>query len=272
MENVILNAERYIELNLTDCEKVQLDARDLKIIDRKPYARYCYLTAGKAQIEVDGRNYLAKRGTMVYLPAKSKTKILPDDEDPCTFIYFGFAGANTKEYIKACGFTKDILVYHDNAVALKEYFDALYSRYSAKEFLDIKCLGLAFIIISTIIDTIKPLDENLSRKERHISLAKDFIYNNYQFPISIVDIANSVGVTPNYLANIFDAVLGYSPKRFLTELRMERAKNLLKTGKYKMKDVGKLVGYDNQLHFSAEFKKNVGCSPLDYSRKMQEEK
>jgi AraC-like DNA-binding protein len=73
-----------------------------------------------------------------------------------------------------------------------------------------------------------------------------------------------VGVTPNYLANIFAKFEHTSPKRFLTEVRMKNAGLLLKTGAYRIADVGKKVGYPDQLHFSSEFRKFYGLSPLNY--------
>ena len=57
-----------------------------------------------------------------------------------------------------------------------------------------------------------------------------------------------------------------SPKEYLTTVRMEQAKKMLSTHRYKIKEVGKFVGYKNQLHFSSEFKKYTGKSPLQYSK------
>ena len=53
-------------------------------------------------------------------------------------------------------------------------------------------------------------------------------------------------------------------KRYLTKVRMTQALSLLQSGKMKVKDVAEAVGYPNQLHFSNEFKKYFGKSPISY--------
>ena len=80
------------------------------------------------------------------------------------------------------------------------------------------------------------------------------------------DIATNVGVTPNYLANIFAKFQKSSPKKFLTEIRMKNAAVFLRTGAYRIHEVGEKVGFSNQLHFSNEFKKYYGVSPLNYMK------
>jgi AraC-like DNA-binding protein len=69
------------------------------------------------------------------------------------------------------------------------------------------------------------------------------------------------------LANIFQKNVNISPKQYLIDTRMARAKLLLKTKQYKIKDVSRMVGYKNQLHFSNEFKRYYGVSPLNYENK-----
>jgi YesN/AraC family two-component response regulator len=126
------------------------------------------------------------------------------------------------------------------------------------------CLGLAYMFFGEICSKKEQVAWNLSAAEGHIIAAKDYIYNNYQYHITVEDIAENVGVTTNYLANIFAKFVKYSPKSFLTEVKMKNAAVFLKTGAFKIGEVGKKVGYANQLHFSSEFKKFYGTSPMHY--------
>ena len=102
--------------------------------------------------------------------------------------------------------------------------------------------------------------------------AKQYIYNNYQFQISVNDIASNVGVTPNYLANIFHKYEKMTTKQFLIKVRMENAKSMLLTQKYKIKDISKNVGYVSQLYFSNEFKKYFGVYPLEMLNQIKNNK
>ena len=125
--------------------------------------------------------------------------------------------------------------------------------------LDIKCLGLAYQLILELINkNMLEKKEHLSFVHTHILNTKQYIYNNYQFSISVNDIASNVGVSPNYLANIFQEYEHMTTKQFLIKVRMENAKSLQLTNKYKIKEIAKNVGYANQLYFSNEFKKYYG--------------
>lgn len=104
-------------------------------------------------------------------------------------------------------------------------------------------------------------------KAGHVHEAKQFISNNYQFPITVQDIADSLGLTPNYLANIFKEQFNTTPKQYLIQYRISRACYLLTGAKISIKNVAQMVGYKNQLHFSAEFKRIKKMSPLEYKAK-----
>ena len=73
-------------------------------------------------------------------------------------------------------------------------------------------------------------------------------------------------MSPNYLANLFAKEGEISPKRYLIQIRMETAANLLRTSSSSITDVAKAVGYTSPLHFSKSFSAYYGVSPLQYRK------
>ena len=65
------------------------------------------------------------------------------------------------------------------------------------------------------------------------------------------------------LCKSFYAVYGCSPKRYLTDLRMKRAKELLRVD-HTVTETARMVGFRDIYHFSVCFKKEFGISPLEY--------
>lgn len=61
--------------------------------------------------------------------------------------------------------------------------------------------------------------------------------------------------------------MGESPQQFLIHYRMAKAAELLKNSKISVAEVGRSVGYENQLHFSRAFKSVFGIPPMEYRRK-----
>jgi two-component system, response regulator YesN len=97
-----------------------------------------------------------------------------------------------------------------------------------------------------------------------VETAKKYIKMNYNKEISLEDIANYVSVSSNYFSRIFSKTEGITYKDYLTNLRMEKAKQLLKEGRKSIKEISIEVGYIDQNYFSRVFKKYCNKSPKSF--------
>jgi two-component system response regulator YesN len=95
---------------------------------------------------------------------------------------------------------------------------------------------------------------------------KRFIGENYMRRLSRDDIASSVFLSPDYVSKIFKNETGQYIKDYVTEIRIEKAKQLLREGKMNISEVATSVGFDNFSYFSTIFKKVTGVSPSEYKR------
>lgn len=94
-------------------------------------------------------------------------------------------------------------------------------------------------------------------------LAKRHIASQYGRPIGVAQIADQLGVTPNYLSTVFRQRHGETPLDFLTRVRMEEAAKLLCLG-YGVAETAALVGFHDVRHFSKRFTKHWGVRPSEY--------
>ena len=94
--------------------------------------------------------------------------------------------------------------------------------------------------------------------------AVTYIEHNFQQDISIEDIASFIGLNRSYFGKLFKETMGESPQTFLMNYRMARAAQLLKETKLSVAEIGVMVSYENQLHFSRAFKSVHGVSPREY--------
>lgn len=98
------------------------------------------------------------------------------------------------------------------------------------------------------------------------------IRERYSENLTINELAAQVYLTPTYLCLLFRQVTGTTINRYLTNVRMEKAKELLMDLSNKLYDVSYAVGYMNPSFFSRQFKKYVGCLPSEYrNRRMSRE-
>ena len=107
-----------------------------------------------------------------------------------------------------------------------------------------------------------------SRKENRsngiIDRAKEYITLHYQKDISLDDVSREVDISPYYFSKLFKEATGENFIDYLTNMRIDKAKELLDNTDLSMKEICVEVGYSNPNYFSRIFKKIVGVTPTEY--------
>lgn len=104
-----------------------------------------------------------------------------------------------------------------------------------------------------------------------IEAAKERIESTYMLEeISLNTVAAGVGMSPSYFSSVFSREMGKTFVEYLTQIRMDKAKELLMCSSMKTSEIGYEVGYKDPHYFSYLFKKTQGCSPKDYRARRKE--
>ena len=104
-----------------------------------------------------------------------------------------------------------------------------------------------------------------------IEIAKDQIRKTYMSDeISLNTIAAEVGMSPSYFSSIFSKEMGKTFVEYLTEIRMDRTKELLMCSSMKTSEIGYEVGYKDPNYFSYIFKKTQNCTPKEFRARGKE--
>jgi two-component system response regulator YesN len=145
----------------------------------------------------------------------------------------------------------------------KQYYDKLYKLETLEE--------------SRIwfIESFEALAQHIARMynsdRNSVMKAAQYIQQYYRQDISLQSISHYVHLSKNYFANLFKKEIGESFLEYLTRIRIEKAKELLKSD-LKATDVGSLVGIQDPKYFSKVFKKITGVSPSEYRHLVRETK
>ena len=94
-----------------------------------------------------------------------------------------------------------------------------------------------------------------------------YINANYASPLTLDDISRLVNLSPDYLSKIFKQGTGTTFSRYLNDVRIARAKELIRQSRLRLTDISSMVGYDDQSYFTKVFTKTVGVSPSEYRKK-----
>lgn len=150
----------------------------------------------------------------------------------------------------------------------EEYrFHTFYGQLGSLETMeDIKeCMEKLFNCVSEKIKDEK--EGRYSDYNKYTVAAIEYMQKNYRLPLSLQEVADYLGVNHTYLSKIFKEDTGDNFTSFLTNYRIKKAKELIDTKQYKIKDIYKLVGFSSYNYFFTVFKKRVGVSPLEYENK-----
>lgn len=99
-----------------------------------------------------------------------------------------------------------------------------------------------------------------------IWFVKNKIISNLQLHHSIDEIAESINVSKDHLHKLFKKELGISPIKFVNNLRLEKAKELLENTFLRIKEIRTLVGINDEADFIRDFKKHYGLTPSEYRK------
>ena len=99
---------------------------------------------------------------------------------------------------------------------------------------------------------------------REVRRAIEFLRDSYRLEFDLDGLAKVAGLSKYYLEKVFKETVGLSPHQYISQLRVERAKNMLASTSKSMVDISMELGFFDQSHFSNAFKGFTGISPLAY--------
>lgn len=97
-----------------------------------------------------------------------------------------------------------------------------------------------------------------------VRTAVDYIETHYYESITAKDVADNVGLSPSYFGSLFRQTVGINPARYIIDVRIRKAQNLLRNTTHKVYEISEMVGYSNNFYFNRLFKKLVGVTPNEY--------
>ena len=211
----------------------------------------CFLT-GEGSLEIDGvGTYHIEPGSFFRYEAGDRYFI--NVPTPCEYYVSEIdIGINDEN-----AFPRSILCTKDE-IALLENIHRIWNEQNEYCYMETRILLLRFFM-------------NVSRRiraimssPRFISDALSFIHRQYNENFSIADIASACNVSPSYLRNQFRQEYHIPIMQYREEFRISRAKTMLESGEYTIKEISDFLGYCDVYHFSHKFKLATGFPPKQY--------
>lgn len=114
-------------------------------------------------------------------------------------------------------------------------------------------------------ENVKNFDEQTT-----IKYLREYVENNYTFDISMQEVAEDMGYSDAYFSKLFKQYFNQNFTAYLTEYRIKKAKELLTDTNNSIKDISRMVGYEDSNYFAKIFKRIVGEIPSKFRENLIE--
>lgn len=231
---------------------------------------------GKGTLEINKKLHHLTTGDAFLIAPDTEAWYEADKEDPWSYMWVGFTGLKAEECAASAGFTVKTPIHKLECIKeLNNYIDEMLEAHQLSYPDELRRNGLLMMFFSTLINEQKKNLPGVGITHAYpgsvyVKHAMEYIAFNYNQKIKINELADYIGVNRSYLTSSFKKAIGCSPQEYLVNLRMEKAKSLLKKTDMQINAIANSVGYSDQLAFSKIFKQHYGMSPRAYREEEEE--
>lgn len=224
-----------------------------------------YVAEGTAHFMIDERCYdVTKGGIFIYRPEIPQDYYYVLLEKPDVY-WIHFTGWGVERLLTGLGLMPEKPILLQAREELPELFEKIIielrlDRYQRMEMTEAYFRQL-LIMIARFNQT---LEKDRMGYHSMLDQVLNQFHHEYQSEINITEYAKQNHISCSWFIREFKKYTGYSPKQYITNLRLQHAKELLHNHSLPISEIATLVGYEDQLYFSRIFHKYTGLSPREY--------
>ncbi len=215
---------------------------------------------GRSSYTVGGEEYIIKSEHVLYLPAGTEYSLYVDRQGDCAVVEFDAVDGEEKP---CAGM---YLTDEEGGVAAS-FKNLLYYWTLRGPAYHSKCLSELYGML-TLLSSVYSYTDSLAGKYSLIHKSVKYMEKNYRKQdLYTPDLARMSGIGETYYRNIFIAVFGMPPTKYIQHYRVERAKELLVGSDRSMEEIATDVGFANSSYFCKVFKSTTGLTPSEFAER-----
>lgn len=190
----------------------------------------------------------------------------PDPETGWKSYWIGFKGKNIDERVGLRFLLREKPIYHIGfSSVIVQLYESAYATATAE---DAYSQQLLAGIVNHLIGMMYSLERNIELNKNHahvdmVNRARLRIREALESSLTIQQVAEELGVSYSNFRKLFKEYTGLSPAAYQQDLKLQRAKELLKTTNLSIKEIAYRLNFDSPDYFSAKFKIKTGRKPSE---------
>ncbi len=226
-----------------------------------------FIHKGTGVVRVGGHTYTLTAGQAFLIYPKVVTYYEADQEDPWTYSWMAFQGVQVPRILAQTRLLPERPVFPMDTKMMPGLFDALTETLNGYVNPELRLTAILYGFMSLLTEIV-PVSSQMNsphpKQDSYVHQSLEFIHCHYCEPITVQQLAAHLGLDRKYLSSLFKESVGVSPQQYLLRYRMDKAGELLLSGRYRVGEVARSVGYQDALLFSRMFKKAKGHSPKQW--------
>lgn len=221
-----------------------------------------YVISGKGVFYCGPNKHMVEQGEIFVIFPGTIVKYQADVKEPWHYTWINCRGEEIREVLTMLGITLASPVrFLANGEAFGSKLRSMPRERNADLWNNMKFSAGLYEAMALLLEN---RQEHENSENAYFTMAKRYIGAHYYEEITIDQVAAHMGISRKYLFAIFKKALGISPKEYLIDYRMKRAKEFLADRDLPIGHIAYSVGYQDQLTFSKMFKLKTGLSPSAY--------
>ena len=257
-------ASSYAKKNLYYCDRAgYIKSSPDFIISRDFMDDYLivYVVSGIFHI-YEGANQIAlTAGKTAIVNLKKKHLYFSDKNRPCEILWVDFNCKNDNMQMLLDVGEFPFVFLNDSNFSLMNHF--VYQYVNNILFNEAMQSSVIYQILISAVCSFKDDENNISSQFYEV---ENFINSNINRQIGLSELAGIMKIGTSHFSHLFKQKYGLSPMKLVTQKKMDRAMHLLTYSNLSITQIAEQLGYYNQSHFSASFKRNVGVFPSVYRK------
>lgn len=231
------------------------------------YNKLYYVVNGECHLQIEDKAYTAKPGQMYLLPAGTRQTYYNISENRVCKYWIHFSTRYNESDIFEQISLPHFIQVRDDAYVSGLFSQIVQSSYSALPDI-LRCNASICFLLSYYLQQADVEMENIlsykNLNETKILTLLAYIEKNLHKDITVSDLCALSKLHPNYFIRYFKEKTGSPPMEFINDLRIGRAKHLLRNTQEPVQAIAFAVGFTDSNYFSSFFRKKTGFSPTEY--------
>lgn len=252
---------------------ISIGLHELQPYIKKPqgheYDQFFFNSSGSGWLEMDGKKYELVEGSAFFIPAHVPHCYYPDG-DFWDIRWMVPGGSGLPELYQNLHLEGGGVYQLEDESEL----DLILNRMRRKliqneESANIFAAGYVYEFIIEFARQTSLKDKKRLKEGKYalyMKELKEYVGNHFMYPISLDNLCEVIAVSPQHLCRIFKESTGMRPMEYVTQVRVDMAKNLLLYSNYPVHQIANMCGFQNVNYFCKMFRRSENMPPGEYRK------